>query len=473
MELHDHSYSELFKTMWTMSAPTLAMMELWLRLFALAVGPGCILLLIYWEMKRTKTTSGSNARMITAILAVVSSAVLFTDSLYVYEYGRGFGCGLFLLSSLFAARLAGEVKRVAQKTNAKKQEVTRRRSNIFSVVIYGLIVITTIVFLRSDGGRAINRHIEKIPHLSLLVSATTTTIPNHNPLNQVSNPGIDLPTIQPGFYHSSNPLIQSIAKHWDESSRTYNVTSGATPYLVNGDQRTGIPFLVNKIEEQEYVRVYVKNPFDDESIALDIAFAYSDDTDDAEFLHYMDKPVYLILHGLNGGSHEEYVKDFVSRRRSEGSTVIVMIARGMMDTTMKGWNVFHGARTGDVDIAARAVRRGLVEVAKANGVERQILSGVGYSMGAIILSNYVARSGASCALDSAVAVSGGLDMRQQLNFRRSMRLWQPMLTFGLREDILLGKYARHYKYRLTKEQFLNLLRVTSISVSSIDAVYVP
>ena len=88
-----------------------------------------------------------------------------------------------------------------------------------------------------------------------------------------------------------------------------------------------------------------------------------------------------------------------------------------------------------------------------------------YLHAAIILSNYVARSGSHCALDSAVAISGGLDMRQQLNFRRSMRLWQPMLTFGLREDILLGKFARHYKQRLTEEQFMNLLRVTSISVS--------
>ena len=69
------------------------------------------------------------------------------------------------------------------------------------------------------------------------------------------------------------------------------------------------------------------------------------------------------------------------------------------------------------------------------------------------------------ALDAAMAVSGGLDMRQQLNFKRSMRLWQPMLTFGLREDNIIGKYARHYKHRLTDKQFRNLLRVTSISVS--------
>ena len=84
--------------------------------------------------------------------------------------------------------------------------------------------------------------------------------------------------------------------------------------------------------------------------------------------------------------------------------------------------------------------------------------------GAIILSNYVARSGKHCALDAAMAISGGLDMRQQLNFKRSMRLWQPMLTIGLREDILVGKYAKHYKHRLTNEQFLGMLRATSISV---------
>lgn len=60
-------------------------------------------------------------------------------------------------------------------------------------------------------------------------------------------------------------------------------------------------------------------------------------------------------------------------------------------------------------------------------------------MGGIVLSNYVARSGKHCSLDAAISVSGGLDMRHQLNFRRSMRLWQPMLTFGLRDDILTGK----------------------------------
>ena len=95
---------------------------------------------------------------------------------------------------------------------------------------------------------------------------------------------------------------------------------------------------------------------------------------------------------------------------------------------------------GDVDIAARALKRGLASLSEQQRRPRtQILVGVGYSMGGIILSNYVARSGKHCSLDAAISVSGGLDMRHQLNFRRSMRLWQPMLTFGLRDDILIGK----------------------------------
>ena len=52
-------------------------------------------------------------------------------------------------------------------------------------------------------------------------------------------------------------------------------------------------------------------------------------------------------------------------------------------------------------------------------------------MGAIVISNYVARSGKHCQIDAAIAISGGLDMRENLRFKRSIRLWQPMLAQGI------------------------------------------
>ena len=83
-------------------------------------------------------------------------------------------------------------------------------------------------------------------------------------------------------------------------------------------------------------------------------------------------------------------KDMVRRRREEGSTVVVLIARGMMDTRLVTWNTFHGARTGDVDAAATSLLDGLTSLASANGrgERRQVLAGVGYSMGERVFPLY-------------------------------------------------------------------------------------
>ncbi|KAL3811428.1 hypothetical protein ACHAXA_006652 [Cyclostephanos tholiformis] len=536
LELHDHSISDALLTATNLSAPSLAMTELWLRLFAIFLGPLC---LMYWvrhefiaATKTTKTnrietkknqdskveegdvtTAKEDTTMtmhfIICIVGLASSSVIFTDSLYVYEYGRWFGLYHFVLSSVMAVRCASSAP----------------ANYLYRFAISLIIAVTIIVYLRSDGGNAMKNVATAIlhyppfifleRHLTLRFTNTAAAAiileSNDNPLPHIPHPGIDLPSINEGFYYSTNSLITTIVSNWPKSSRTYNIENGATPYLANGDQRTGIPFLVNSVEDQEYVRVWAQNQFDGEYFALDIAFPYSnrfiddnatkeDDTEQKQhknsmLVHDLTKPVYLLLHGLNGGSQEEFIKDMVKRRREEGSTVVVMIARGMMDTHLVTWNTFHGARTGDVDAAARVLRRGLTTLADAHNVrKRQLLAGVGYSTGGVILSNFVARSGQDCgttpligsfkfnatppailiisyvilsALDAAMSISGGLDLRQQLNFKRSMRLWQPMLTHSWREDVLIGKNAKYYRDRLTRERFLGMLRATSLS--DIDA----
>lgn len=119
--------------------------------------------------------------------------------------------------------------------------------------------------------------------------------------------------------------------------------------------------------------------------------------------------------------------------------------------------MFHGARVEDAHYAATALRKAVVP--------NQILAGVGYSMGAIVLSNYVARSGSDCALDAAIALSGGLDMRLQYYYERAKRLWQPMLAKELRDAFVVGKFGERYRHRLTKQQMLEMMRATHISVS--------
>jgi predicted alpha/beta-fold hydrolase len=102
----------------------------------------------------------------------------------------------------------------------------------------------------------------------------------------------------------------------------------------------------------------------------------------------------------------------------------------------------------------------------------QVIVGVGFSMGAIVLSNYVARYGPACALDGAMSISGGLDMRYQEHFYRAQRLWQPMLADTLRSDFLLGKWGHRVKERLTHYQFLRMMRASHVTVCSLLMFFV-
>lgn len=121
------------------------------------------------------------------------------------------------------------------------------------------------------------------------------------------------------------------------------------------------------------------------------------------------------------------------------------------------WDIFHGARTTDAHAAALALRRLLGP--------KQVLVGAGYSMGAIILNNYVASYGPDCALDGAISMSGGLDMRYQADFFRAQRLWQPMLAEELRDTFMLGKWGLRVQVRLSKYEMLRMMRATHITVS--------
>ena len=131
-------------------------------------------------------------------------------------------------------------------------------------------------------------------------------------------------------------------------------------------------------------------PGEKEAVILDIAFPSTNVIES-------DKRVYLVLHGINGDSHEGYVADFVDRQVQEGNVVAVLVTRGLGDSPILGDDILHFARTKDVKAAANALKSAIREVSGEGG---PLLTGVGYSMGAITLANYVALSGAQCDLET-------------------------------------------------------------------------
>lgn len=218
--------------------------------------------------------------------------------------------------------------------------------------------------------------------------------------------------------------------------------------MITGDTRTGMPFLVNTVPEQTFVRRWVPLPEEKEAVILDIAFPETIQD---------DKRVYLILHGINGDSNEGYVVDFVQRQISHGNIVAVMVTRGLGDSTIIGSNILNFARISDVGAAAKALNKAI------NGVssdEHMLLVGVGYSMGAITLANYVAQSD-SADLGVAIAFSGALDTKQQEYYQRSASLWQPFIAKAMR-DTLFSRYSRQLMNKLDQEQIREVMKVKSL-----------
>mmetsp|Transcript_47516 Transcript_47516/g.57549 ORF Transcript_47516/g.57549 Transcript_47516/m.57549 type:complete len:593 (+) Transcript_47516:69-1847(+) len=416
------SVLERLITLYFQAVPSLlAMAELWLRLFAFLVAPLCLSQLVYDELTTMKTTptthdgGGRNrgGRVAISILGLLSCTALTTDVMYITEYGIAYGGTLFALTALLTMRKVFRFRGVGRGRD--------QIALVVCTVACVLAIVSRVGGVRND----------------------------------------DVPNIDPKLYYSSsNPVTSRLAEtalreYAGGGAAYYDGPTGvATPWLITGDARTGIPFLVNPLRDTvKYHRVYLPT-FDDEAVALDICFPPADNDDDN------DKPIYLVLHGLNGGSQEGFVLDFVETVcHRQNAVVVIMIARGLMDTPVFGDNVFHGARVDDVHYAATALR----EVARRmNEKKGAVVAGVGYSMGAIVVANYVARYGKDCALTAAVSVSGGLDMRENLWFERGRKLWQPLLAVELR-SMILQKLGEKYERRLTREEMLEFLRATSIS----------
>lgn len=423
---------EALLTLWYWLAPALlAMGELWLRLSAGLLGPIGIIYLLYSnantnpnantntnaidnKTKPKTTATATRTTSLVILLTVSSSLILMTDTLYVLQNGSLYGCLLFVASLVFSFRLC--------RTHNLKAT---------SFILVALVLLSAHLVTKNENGS--------------------------NEIIHFGDPVDNVHLTEGLYYDSGNTLVSSIAKRWPETFRVYDKEHGATTWMPTGDSRTGLPFIIHKYRPHEYpiwTRVFLevrdeKDPVS-EYIALDISFPKKTG-------HDPTKPIYFVLHGLHGGSMEEYIRDLTIRRNNENSTVVIMIARGMMDTPIRGWNIFHGARTSDAQAAASVIKHR----ALADG---QVLVGVGYSMGAIIIANYVASYGKDCALDAAVAVSGGLDMRYQEHFYRAQRLWQPMLAGTLRDKFLLGKFGHRVKEKLSSSEYLKILRATHITV---------
>lgn len=285
------------------------------------------------------------------------------------------------------------------------------------------------------------------------------------------------------FCNTSNKVNQRIKSRLERF-----VEYVPTPYLCSGDLLTMGPFLMfkgSKGGRVNYQRYWVRVPAapapdgdhgpskkvepgdaddddDTEAVALDIAFP--------EKGHDPNKPTFLVLHGLNGGSTEPYVLDLARRAPREGHTVAVMINRGLMKTPLKGKHIFHGARTSDVGCAVEALHHALYGTSRFRGGDNKASPSrivlVGFSMGGIIAANYAAKSGRDSGLAGAISFSGMLCVSKNLldvpSTRHSELVWQPALAWALKATILKPSMGRFAHKKITRRDVEKVASVRDI-----------
>ena len=219
--------------------------------------------------------------------------------------------------------------------------------------------------------------------------------------------------VKPGLYaapSARNRRLLAILERSGWTSDSTGLGRGApiplTPWLWNGDLHTIFPFLVYPTVSSgiTYERIWFHAP----AMGDGAGSGYSVRTGTAQRVAVDDserppeccaldwafpeggfnerRPVAVVLHGLNGGSAEPLVMDFVHHATERlGWTCVVMIARGLAGVGNTSGVPFNGARTSDL-AAALDVIRGAVPGSTP-------LVGVGYSMGAIVLAHYVGVAG--------------------------------------------------------------------------------
>ncbi|KAK5118620.1 hypothetical protein LTR85_008085 [Meristemomyces frigidus] len=120
------------------------------------------------------------------------------------------------------------------------------------------------------------------------------------------------------------------------------------------------------------------------------------------------KPLLITLHGLSGGSYEVYLRHVLAplvEKTAEGEKLglsggeweaLVVNSRGCAGSKITSSILYNARATWDV--------RQVVKWCRQKWPKRP-LYGIGYSLGANILTNYVGEEGENCLLNAAVVVS--------------------------------------------------------------------
>ncbi|KAF3770769.1 AB-hydrolase YheT [Cryphonectria parasitica EP155] len=166
------------------------------------------------------------------------------------------------------------------------------------------------------------------------------------------------------------------------------------------------------------------------------------------------RPMLIVLHGLSGGSYEIYLRHCIAPLVLDngGWDSCVVNARGCANSEVTSGVLFNARATWDV--------RQVVRWAKKTFPNRPLF-GLGFSLGANIMTNFVGEEGSDCLLSAAVVVGNPFNLEvanvQLQNSLLGKEVYQRVMGGSCRELVLRHKDSIS---KFTKLDFEAIQKVT-------------
>ncbi|KAH9901995.1 carboxylesterase-like protein [Xylariomycetidae sp. FL2044] len=139
---------------------------------------------------------------------------------------------------------------------------------------------------------------------------------------------------------------------------------------------------------------FVSAPFEGGDDTLPRKIRYFKEDELAHLGSNDERPMLVIMHGLTGGSHETYLRHAIDPLIKSGKwEACVSISRGCAKSKITTGLLYNARATWDYRQLVRWLRK---------TYPRRPLFGLGFSMGACILVNYLGEEGSGCPLKAAV-----------------------------------------------------------------------
>ncbi|KAI9934105.1 hypothetical protein ASPWEDRAFT_105427 [Aspergillus wentii DTO 134E9] len=165
------------------------------------------------------------------------------------------------------------------------------------------------------------------------------------------------------------------------------------------------------------------------------------------------KPMLVLLHGLSGGSHEIYLRHVVAPLVADGTwEACVVNSRGCAQTKISTGVLYNARATWDTRQTVKWLRKNF---------PNRPLFGIGFSLGANILTNYLGEEGEACQLKAAVLV--GSPWNLEISSVEMLRTWMGREVYSKTMGRSMKRLFENHVDEVSKNPRVDVKTVRSIT----------